>query len=94
MAEAIIWADKLPDIIKKWILIVPMVLAVGGSSTGIYQYFDKQDVIKDKNKAVREVATAFQSMMPESPKEKKTIIYTQNCNTCKALIEDHKEELH
>jgi len=67
LTDAIIWADKLPDIIRKWILIVPMILAICGSGTGIYQYFDKTVIADnakaDKDKAVREVAIGFQSIM-------------------------------
>jgi len=71
MTDAIVWADKLPDIIKKWMLVIPMILAVFGSGTGLYQYFEKNAVAEkaevDKNKAVHEVAIGFQSAMSASP---------------------------
>ena len=93
MADAIVWADKLPDIIRKWILVIPMILAVGGSSTGLYQYFDKQDAIDKKNKDIHEVATAFQKIITElEPEQKPTkkIIIQKNCNECMNEIEKLK----
>ena len=93
MTDTIVWLDKLPDIIKKWILVVPMILVAISSSTGVYQYFDKQSVIKEKDQAIREVATGFQQVMIEAePKEK--IVYKSNCGACKALLYEHERRLH
>ena len=85
MADVLAWADKLPDIIKKWILIIPMILAVVGSSTGIYQYVDKKEVIttaeEKKNTAVREVATAFQQVIVDPEPDKTPNTSCSNCRT-------------
>jgi len=65
--------DKLkviPELIKSWWVLIPMIIAAfGGGGTGIYQYFDKQEVVvkaeKTKNIAVHEVTKAFQDMLAE-----------------------------
>jgi len=55
--------DKLkviPELIKSWWVLIPMIIAAfGGGGTGIYQYFDKQEVV------VKEVTKAFQDMLAE-----------------------------
>ena len=88
MADVLAWADKLPDIIKKWILIIPMILAAVGSGTGIYQYIDKKDVIESKNKDIRDVATEFQKMIPEPKKQ--VIVRDSGCDYCKSEIKKLK----
>lgn len=98
MTDAIIWADKLPDIIKKWILILPMLLAVIGSGAGWYQYSDKQDAIikaeAEKNKAIHEVATAFQNAMVEKTITPKIIVRKSSCGKCLKKVETLKLEVN
>lgn len=97
MTDAIVWMDKLPDIIKKWILIIPMVIAAIGGGSGIYQYFDKQSVMKtaekEKNKAIHEVATAFQNIIEPEPKAP-IKVYKTDCGICTKLMEKHEKRLH
>jgi len=90
MADAYTWIKGLPDILRSYGLLIMSMIALVGTSTGGYQYMDKQAAIEDKNNSVREVAIAFQKMIPEAKPEKKAIIYRSDCNYCKTEIEKLK----
>lgn len=92
MTDTYTWIKGLPDIIRSYALLIVSMLAVIGSSTGGYQYFDKQNVIEEKNQDIREVATAFQSELAEKTEKPQTRNAT--CGTCAILINKHKKELH
>ena len=91
MTDTFTWIKSLPDMIKSYVMLIPWLLTGLGAVTGGYQYFDKQDVIEksaiEKNTAVREVATAFQSMTVE-PEPK------PNCSNCSILLNSHIKEQH
>ena len=89
MTDAIIWADKLPDIIRKWVLVVPLILAITGMGTGGYHWWDKE---KSVNKAVHEVAKGFQSAMT-APKQTRVII-SSDCDGCIQRIETIEKKVN
>lgn len=97
MTDAIIWAEKLPDIIKKWILVVPMLFAFFGSGIGIYQTYSKDAALKeaeeDKNRAVREVAIGFQATMaiPERTITPKIVVPEASCGECLKRVKKLEE---
>lgn len=94
MADTFTWIKSLPDMIKSYVMLIPWLLTGLGAVTGGYQYFDKQDVIEkavaEKNTAVREVATAFQSVITELEPEKKG----SDCGQCAVFIRNHQQKEH
>jgi len=90
MTDAIVWMDKLPDIIKKWVLTLPMVVGAIGASVSAYHYTDKQDIIDMKNRHIHEVAAAFQSTMNEKPA--KTV--NPSCGNCLNKVKRLEKEIN
>lgn len=76
-----IWSEVLKN---NWpqILLIGTLLSSGMGNIG--QYFAIQDKEQEKNKAVREVATAFQTVMIEEKPIEKT-----NCGNCESTLKNH-----
>ena len=92
MTDVLTLADKLPDIIKKWVLILPMILAAIGSGSGFYQYFDKKDVMKQADieleNALEQTAAVAEHLGSYVPKVQKKVVVNSGCSECKKLIEE------
>ena len=81
MADAYTWIKSLPSILRDYgLMIVALSSTVGGLSTGIYQYFDKQEVEAEKIKAIHEVAAGFQSVLAEKPQKQE--VRQPACGKC------------
>lgn len=78
MAEAIIWAEKLPDIIKKWILVIPMIITTISVATGGYHYIDKKEVEEQLKQTHEQITNVAEHLTKTQTPEVKN-----NCNTCR-----------
>lgn len=75
----------LSDVLKNnWPQLLLICSLLGSSVGNIGQYFTIQDKEQEKNEAVREVATAFQTVTMEDPKP-----IVSNCNNCEQLLRTH-----
>lgn len=89
MSEALEWFKSISSFIKdnKW-LVVWLLGAIGGMAGSVTQYFEVEAKEQEKNKAVREVATAFQAMIPaDKPAEPIKVDASKILKECKSYCD-------
>lgn len=78
---------------NKWLVLL-FISMLGSTGTGIYQYFDKIDLVskkeKEKNQVVQEVAIGFQKVITEVAKPQPS--KPNSCSKCEQKLQDHLKE--
>jgi hypothetical protein len=59
---------------------------------GVYDYVDTVEAKRIKD--IHDVTIAFQSQIPDPPKEAEKKVYKMDCGICQTLINKHERKLH